>query len=113
MDTRITVHYDHQTRLWVCSPPGSWPTDWPTWHRAMDEANWHAQMLRDMHLVRPPWALRRRLRALQAQGYTPEWIAKKIQANVSDVTTWSTDPHSAIKSPTTSRRIVRLYDWVD
>ncbi|WP_066584026.1 helix-turn-helix domain-containing protein [Corynebacterium provencense] len=113
MDTRITVHYDHRTRLWVCSPPGSWPTDWPTWHRAMDEANWHAQMLRDMHLVRPPWALRRRLRALQAQGYTPEWIAKKIQANVSDVTTWSTDPHSAIKSPTTSRRIVRLYDWVD
>ncbi|WP_066584634.1 hypothetical protein [Corynebacterium provencense] len=113
MDTRITVHYDHRTRMWVCSPPGSWPTDWPTWDRAMDEAAWHACMLRDFHRPRSPQALRRRLRALQAQGYAPDWIASRIQARVSDVITWSTDSRSVIKSPTISRRIVHLYDWVD
>lgn len=107
---------------WECTAAGlRQPTTWATWHRAMEEADWHATQRRHLLTVRPMFQLRRRLQALQAQGYSAFWLAGHLDTTVGNIHRWSlTQVHPdwaesthTITSPAISRAVVDLYDWVD
>ena len=64
----------------------------------------------------PAYQIRRRLRALQAQGYTTTWIANHLNVRPTDITTWSESPTGGRGdriSPTIGQKIRELYTWVD
>lgn len=58
------------------------------------------------------WRYRRRLRALQACGYTPEWIATRLRTTPDLVRDWSRVKHATISTPM-RKRIRCLYARID
>lgn len=111
MPAPITVQHTPWGTWEVITP--SVRTEWPTWDRAIDEAKWHANQIQASLRTAPMWQLRRRLQAMQAQGFDTVWIARHLDATPAQVAQWCTDPAVHIISPTISRRIKNLFDWLE
>lgn len=81
----ITVFKDGARSWQVETVNSASPYTWPTWELAMREANRHARLIRSVWVSMPKHRIVRRLRALQALGYTPEWIAERTASTPEDI----------------------------
>lgn len=112
----IGIYQDRDTRQWVVTSTTDRPIPCETWPAAMTIADRIlADLARTVTPV-PAYQARRRLRALQAQGYAPSWLAGRLDVRVQDINAWSKTPAGGKDgkvSPTVGRRIKDLYDWLD